>query len=62
VAKSTLPTRNYYLPTYHTNQQGNNAAGNQRSDEQRRIEIYNTLNMDGKAVSTVMKSSDYSYS
>jgi hypothetical protein len=59
--EAALPNKNN-LPTYNNNQQGNNAAGNQRSDEQRRIEIYNTLNMDGKAVSTVMKSSDYSYS
>jgi hypothetical protein len=60
VAKPTLPTRNTNLPTNNNNQQGNNAAGNQRSDEQRRLDI--SLNIDGKAVSTVMKSSDYSYS
>lgn len=46
------------LPTYNNN----NNQSNQKSDEQRRIEIYNTLNMDGKAVSTVMKTSEYSYS
>jgi len=61
VTKPTLPNRNNNLPSYNNNQ-GNNSAGNQRSDEQRRIEIYNTLNMDGKAVSTVMKTSDYKYS
>jgi len=60
-AKPTLPNKNNNFPTYNNNQ-GNNSAGNQRSDEQRRIEIYNTLNMDGKAVSTVMKTSDYKYS
>jgi hypothetical protein len=56
----SLPTRNNNLPTNNNNNQGNNAAGNQRSDEQRRLDI--SLNIDGKAVSTVMKSSDYSYS
>jgi len=61
VTKPTLPNRNNNLPSYNNNQ-GNNSAGNQRSDEQRKIEIYNTLNMDGKAVSTVMKTSDYKYS
>jgi hypothetical protein len=51
-----LPNKNN-LPSYNNNQQGN-----QRSDEQRRIDIYTTLNMDGKEVSKVMKTSDYSYS
>jgi hypothetical protein len=55
----SMPTRNNNLPNYNNNQ-GNGAAGNQRSDEQRRLDI--SLNIDGKAVSTVMKSSDYSYS
>jgi hypothetical protein len=57
--EAALPNKNN-LPSYNNNQQGNNAAGNQRSDEQRRLDI--SLNIDGKAVSTVMKSSDYSYS
>ena len=57
----SLPTRNNNLPNYNNNQ-GNGAAGNQRSDEQRRIDIYTTLNMDGKDVSKVMKTSEYSYS
>jgi hypothetical protein len=77
VAKPTLPNRNNNFPSYNNNNQGgynnnnnqntgnnqgNGAAGNQRSDEQRRIEIYTTLNMDGKDVSKVMKTSEYTYS
>jgi hypothetical protein len=61
VTKPTLPNRNNNFPSYNNNQ-GNGAAGNQRSEEQRKIEIYTTLNMDGKDVSKVMKTSEYSYS
>jgi hypothetical protein len=47
------------LPTYNNNNQGNNAAGNQRSDEQRRIEIYNTLNIDSRPVTVSQKTVEY---
>jgi hypothetical protein len=47
------------LPSYNNNQQGNNAAGNQRSDEQRRIEIYNTLNIDSRPVTVSQKTVEY---
>jgi hypothetical protein len=57
--EAALPIKKPNLPTYNNNQ-GNGAAGDQRSDEKRRFDI--SLNIDGKPVSTALKISDYSYS
>jgi hypothetical protein len=56
--EAALPNKNN-LPSYNNNNQGNNAAGNQRSDEQRRIEIYNTLNIDSRPVTVSQKTVEY---
>ena len=57
VAKPTLPNRNNNFPSYNNNNQGNGAAGNQRSDEQRRIDI--SLNIDSRPVSVSQKTIEY---
>lgn len=60
VAKPNLPNRNNNFPTYNNNQ-GNNAAGNQRSEEQRIIEITNIMNLDGQTASTSVKKAQIPY-
>lgn len=58
--EAALPTRNNNLPSYNNNQGGGNSPADQRSEQQRRIDI--SLNIDGKPVSSIIKTSEYTYS
>lgn len=55
--EASLPTKNNNLANYNNNTNQGAAGGNQRSEEQRRINI--SLDIDGKPVTARIKTSEY---